>query len=74
MFREYRVGLSTSPDSLVTLKYQLDVGRTYTWRLVADQFIVNGRALRLSAMFNMDAIDSDIQGNTQVRIRVRSRR
>ncbi|MBK9183524.1 MAG: hypothetical protein IPM83_10465 [Ignavibacteria bacterium] len=63
---------STSPDSLVTLKYQLDVGRTYTWRLVADQFIVNGRALRLSAMFHMDAIDSDIQGNTQVRIRVRS--
>ncbi|MBK7577640.1 MAG: hypothetical protein IPI24_09430 [Ignavibacteria bacterium] len=63
---------STSPDSLVTLKYQLDVGRTYTWRLVADQFIVNGRALRLSAMFNMDAIDSDVQGNTQVRIRVRS--
>lgn len=64
--------VSTSPDSLVTLKYQLDVGRTYTWRLVADQFIVHGRALRLSAMFHMDAIDSDVQGNTQVRIRVRS--
>lgn len=62
----------SSPDSLVTLKYQLDVGKTYTWHLVADQFIVNGRALRLSSVFHMDAIDSDVQGNTQVRIRVRS--
>lgn len=71
-FVNVTAAVATSPDSLVTLKYQLDVGRTYTWRLVADQFIVNGRALRLSAMFHMDAIDSDVQGNTQVRIRVRS--
>ncbi|MCX6139880.1 MAG: hypothetical protein NTX15_03475, partial [Candidatus Kapabacteria bacterium] len=62
----------TSPDSVVVLKYSLDEGRTYTWNLVADQFIVNGRALRLSATYNMDAIDSDLDGNTQVRIRVRT--
>ncbi len=62
----------SAPDSLITLRYKLDHGRTYTWNLVADQFIVNGRALRFSALFQMDAIDSDVQGNTQVRIRVRS--
>lgn len=56
-------------DSVIILRYSLEKGKTYTWNLVADQFIVNGRALRLSATYNIDAIDSDVDGNTQVRIR-----
>lgn len=59
-------------DSVIHLRYALNVGRTYTWRLVADQFIVNKRAVRINASFNLDALDTDIAGNTQVRIRVRS--
>lgn len=67
-----RIYARSVPDSVVALKYSLDKGRTYQWNLVADQFIVNGRSLRVSAKYMMDAIDSDKKGNTQVRIRVRT--
>jgi len=63
---------NVSADSLLTLRYKLDAGRTYVWHLVSDQFVVNHRSLRLNATFYLDAIDSDVDGNTQVRLHVKS--
>lgn len=56
----------------MTLRYQLDLGRTYTWRLVVDRFVVGDRSIRFSASFHIDALDADRLGNTQVRMRARS--
>ncbi len=63
---------SPRTDSVLSLRYNLEPGRTYSWRLVADQFVVNDRSVRLSAVFTLDALDADQAGNSQVRVRIKA--
>lgn len=66
---------STRPDSVlgeVTLRYNLNPGERYTYKLLTDQVVVNNHSTRLQTIFEVSAIAKDVRGNTRCRITLAS--
>jgi len=68
------VGLSPgkSADSTFILRYDLPVGKTYTYRVTTDQFILPTTGLRLHTLMNMDVVGRDENSHVICRLRLTS--
>lgn len=54
----------------VTLRYNLEPGTHYTYRLITDQVVVNNRTARLQTLFELRSLARDYSGNTRCRIKI----
>lgn len=64
-----------SRDSIqaeVTLRYNLEPGTHYAYRLVTDQVVVNDRTARLQTLFELRSLARDFAGNTRCRIKIKA--
>ena len=68
-------GKEIHPDSIqgeVTLRYDINPGDHYAYKLTTDQVVVNNHSTRLQTAFELRAIARDARGNTRCRIKLSS--
>lgn len=68
------VGFSPNPvnsaDSTFMLRYDLPIGKTYTYRVTTDQFVIPTTGIRLHTRMMMDVLGRDENANTVCRLRL----